>query len=98
MRCARFPTALALQVRSRHGRRHAGLERLWADVRRIRCPTLLVRGAESPILTEEGTARFLSLVPGSRVAVVAGAGHSVMGDNPAGFLAAVAPFLARHGG
>ena len=24
------------------------LERLWADVRRIRCPTLLVRGAESP--------------------------------------------------
>ena len=74
------------------------LERLWADVRRIRCPTLLVRGAESPILTEEGTARFLSLVPGSRVAVVAGAGHSVMGDNPAGFLAAVAPFLARHGG
>jgi esterase len=74
------------------------LERLWADVRRIRCPTLLVRGAESPILTEEGTARFLSLAPGSRVAVVAGAGHSVMGDNPAGFLAAVAPFLARHGG
>jgi pimeloyl-ACP methyl ester carboxylesterase len=74
------------------------LERLWADVRRIRCPTLLVRGAESPILTEEGTARFLSLVPGSRVAVVTGAGHSVMGDNPAGFLAAVAPFLARHGG
>jgi pimeloyl-ACP methyl ester carboxylesterase len=73
------------------------LERLWADVRRIRCPTLLVRGAESPILTDEGTARFLALVPGSRVALVAGAGHSVMGDNPAGFLGAVAPFLARHG-
>ena len=74
------------------------LERLWSDVRRLRCPTLLVRGAESNIVTDDGVARFLSFVPGSRVAVVAGAGHSVMGDNPAGFLAAVAPFLARHGG
>jgi pimeloyl-ACP methyl ester carboxylesterase len=73
------------------------LERQWADVRRIRCPTLLVRGAESPILTQEGAQRFLGLVPGSRTAEVAGAGHSVMGDNPAGFLAAVGPFLARYG-
>jgi pimeloyl-ACP methyl ester carboxylesterase len=73
------------------------IERMWAEVRRIRCPTLLVRGAESPILTLEGTARFLRTVMGSRAAEVAGAGHSVMGDNPAGFLAAVAPFLARHG-
>jgi len=73
------------------------IERLWTDVRRIRCPTLLVRGDESPILTREGTDRFLALVPGSRMVEVAGAGHSVMGDNPAGFLAAVAPFLERHG-
>lgn len=73
------------------------IERMWADVRRIRCPTLLVRGAESPILTVAGMERFLATVPGSRAAEVAGAGHSVMGDNPTGFLAAVAPFLARHG-
>jgi len=73
------------------------LERQWADVRRIRCPALLVRGAESPIVTHEGTERFLALVPGSRTAEVAGAGHSVMGDNPTGFLDAVGPFLARHG-
>jgi pimeloyl-ACP methyl ester carboxylesterase len=72
------------------------IERMWADVRRIRCPTLLVRGAESPILTIEGTERFLHTVPGSRSAEVAGAGHSVMGDNPAGFLAAVVPFLVRR--
>jgi pimeloyl-ACP methyl ester carboxylesterase len=73
------------------------IERMWADVRRIRCPTLLVRGAESPILTVEGTERFLRTVAGSRAAEVAGAGHSVMGDNPSGFLAAVEPFLAGHG-
>jgi pimeloyl-ACP methyl ester carboxylesterase len=72
------------------------LERLWDDVRRIRCPALLVRGAESPILTGEGAARFTRELPGAECAEVPGAGHSVMGDNPTGFLAAVRPFLARH--
>ena len=70
---------------------------LWWAVGRLRCPALLVRGAESNILTAEGAERFVRTVPGSRVAVVPGAGHSVMGDNPAGFLDAVRPFLARHG-
>jgi pimeloyl-ACP methyl ester carboxylesterase len=72
-------------------------ESLWWAVGRLRCPTLLVRGAQSNILTNEGADRFVRTVPGSRVAIVAGAGHSVMGDNPPGFLAAVRPFLARHG-
>jgi esterase len=79
----------------------AGVDRdfdgLWEQVRRIRCPTLLVRGAESPILAQETAARFVRELPGSVSAEVAGAGHSVMGDNPSGFLAAVRPFLARHG-
>jgi pimeloyl-ACP methyl ester carboxylesterase len=57
----------------------------------------LVRGAESNVLAEETVNRFLEELPGSEAAVVAAAGHSVMGDNPAGFLAAVRPFLARHG-
>jgi pimeloyl-ACP methyl ester carboxylesterase len=69
---------------------------LWWAVGRLRCPTLLVRGAESNILTAEGAERFVQMVPGSSVAVVPEAGHSVMGDNPPGFLAAVEPFLARH--
>jgi pimeloyl-ACP methyl ester carboxylesterase len=72
-------------------------EALWWAVGRLRCPTLLVRGAESNILTAEGAERFVRTAPRSAMAVVAGAGHSVMGDNPAGFLAAVRPFLRRHG-
>jgi pimeloyl-ACP methyl ester carboxylesterase len=72
------------------------LERLWWDVGRIRCPALLVRGAESPVVTAEAARRFLAAVPGSRCVEVAGAGHSIMGDNPDGFLAAVRPFLARN--
>lgn len=72
------------------------IERLWTDVRQLRCPTLLVRGAESPIVTQENAERF-GREARATVAEVAGAGHSVMGDNPEGFLAAVRPFLRRHG-
>lgn len=69
---------------------------LWAAVRRLRCPVLLVRGTESAMVTDDGIARFRDEAPHARVAAVAGAGHSVMGDAPEGFLAAVSPFLARH--
>ncbi len=71
-------------------------ERLWEKVRVIRCPTLLVRGAQSAILSREAAARFVRELPGSTVVEVPGAGHSVMGDNPAGFVGAVRPFLARY--
>jgi pimeloyl-ACP methyl ester carboxylesterase len=75
----------------------ADFERLWEQVRQLRGPTLLVRGLESAILTRDSAARFVREAPGAELAEVPGAGHSVMGDNPAGFLAAVRPFLARHG-
>jgi len=70
-----------------------GMGDLWQQVAAIRCPVLIVRGAESDILAPEVAARFGGIV-GAEVRTVAGAGHSVMGDNPAGFLAAVEPFLA----
>jgi pimeloyl-ACP methyl ester carboxylesterase len=75
----------------------ADFDRLWEQVRSIRCPTLLVRGAQSAILTRETAARFTRELPGSAVVEVPGAGHSVMGDNPTGFVSAIRPFLARYG-
>jgi len=71
-------------------------ERLWEQVHQIHCPTLLVRGAQSAILSRETAARFVRELPVSTVVEVPGAGHSVMGDNPTGFISAVRPFLARH--
>ncbi len=68
------------------------LDKIWEEVREIRCPALIVRGEESPILAAQ-PAKDLAGALRARVATVAGAGHSVMGDNPAGFLAAVEPFL-----
>jgi esterase len=70
------------------------LVNLWDDVRTIRCPTLIIKGGESDILSSESAAKLQANIPSSRLAVVPGAGHSVMGDNPEGFVAAVREFLA----
>jgi esterase len=79
------------------GRSGIGPEGLWEDVRKIRCPTLIVRGGESDILAPEAAERLRAAMPNSRVTVVPGAGHSVMGDNPAGFATAVQEFLGTVG-
>jgi pimeloyl-ACP methyl ester carboxylesterase len=63
----------------------------------IRCPTLIVRGAESPLLSGEGAAAFAAEIPGARIAVIEAAGHNLHLEQPEAFLAAVQPFLREHG-
>jgi pimeloyl-ACP methyl ester carboxylesterase len=71
----------------------ANVERLSNAARALSCPTLLVRGRESDILSEEGAREFLDLVPHARYADVSGAGHMVAGDRNDAFTAAVLDFL-----
>lgn len=71
----------------------SALQNLWDDVRAIRCPTLIIKGGESDILSAESAAKLQGVIPESRLAIVPGAGHSVMGDNPAAFVGAVRDFL-----
>jgi pimeloyl-ACP methyl ester carboxylesterase len=59
----------------------------------IRVPTLLVRGAQSDIVSAEGAAELLELIPGSRQVDVRGTGHMVAGDDNADFTARVLEFL-----
>jgi pimeloyl-ACP methyl ester carboxylesterase len=68
-------------------------EKIWALLPNIACPTLLVRGAESDVLSPETAARMLQTIPNIRMVEVQDAGHSVPLDNPAGFLAAVQTLL-----
>lgn len=70
---------------------------LAAAAKLIRCPTLLVRGAQSDVFSLEGAKEFQQLIPESGFELVEGAGHSVMGDNPPGFEAAVRRFYVRQG-
>ena len=70
---------------------------LSAAVRGIRCPTLVVKGGESDVFSMDGARGLQDMIPGAEFAVVAGAGHSVMGDNPQGFEAAVRGFYEKRG-
>lgn len=72
-------------------------DELSQDVKKIRCPTLVVKGAESDVLSLDGARGLQESIPGSEFALVAGAGHSVMGDNPPGFEAAVREFYEKKG-
>jgi pimeloyl-ACP methyl ester carboxylesterase len=65
----------------------------WSALRQITCPTLLVRGAESDILSPELAQRMVQAIPNCRLVEVPNSGHSVPLDNPSGFLAAVRTFL-----
>jgi pimeloyl-ACP methyl ester carboxylesterase len=69
-------------------------EELWGALARVPCPTLVVRGAASDILSPDVADRMAEdvLVKG-RLAIVARAGHSVMTDNPEGFAEAVCGFV-----
>ena len=66
---------------------------LWPQWAAIQCPTLLVRGSESDILTDEIAKKMLEALPHARLAVVADAGHTVPGDQPAAFQSLLREFL-----
>ena len=68
-------------------------ERMEEAARRLRVPTLLVRGRMSDLLSEAGARAFLDLVPHARYADVSGAGHMVAGDHNDAFTHAVLDFL-----
>ena len=68
-------------------------ERLWSYLADIRCPTLVVRGAESNIVSQEMAEAMRERIPDCRLATIENAGHLVPGDNPSGLLNVVGPFL-----
>ena len=67
--------------------------RLLDASKRLRLPTLLVRGRMSELVTPEAAAEFLEIVPHAVFVDVSEAGHMVAGDRNDDFTAAVADFL-----
>lgn len=66
---------------------------LWPAVRKIGAPTLLVRGMESDVLAGDAARRMQQAMRQCTLVEVAGAGHTVPGDKPEAFAAAVRKFL-----
>lgn len=82
-----------------HGKRASKAARdpaeLDAAARRLRIPTLLIRGRRSRILSDEGVRTFLELVPHAEYVDIADAHHMVAGDANDAFNAAVFDFAER---
>ena len=71
----------------------AAKDELWQVARALRCPTLLLHGAKSPVLTADGAQAFADAGDVVRLVHVEEAGHSVAGDQPEAFVAALRDFL-----
>ncbi|MDQ6616445.1 MAG: alpha/beta hydrolase, partial [Actinomycetota bacterium] len=66
---------------------------LWPSVNTVRVPLLLIRGAESSVVSDADAAELLRRRPDATVEVVAGAGHSIPGDQPIALARLLARFL-----
>jgi len=69
---------------------------LWPAWRGLSCPTLIVRGADSDILSSEAGQQMLAAQPRAREVEIPQAAHMVFEDNPDAFLTAVRAFLSGH--
>jgi pimeloyl-ACP methyl ester carboxylesterase len=67
---------------------------MWDALARVPCPTLVVRGAASDVLSPDVADRMVEeVLRHGRLAVIPRAGHSVMVDNPEAFRAALTGFV-----
>jgi pimeloyl-ACP methyl ester carboxylesterase len=74
-------------------RSYTNEDRLEAAAAALTLPTLLVRGRQSDVLSQEGARQLLALVPQAGYVDVGGAGHMVAGDRNDAFNEAVQGFL-----
>ena len=74
------------------------VEPLLEAARQITVPTLIVRGEQSDVVSDEGVDEVLEAIPHAEVAVVPKAGHMVAGDDNDRFTVAVRDFLSGLGG
>jgi pimeloyl-ACP methyl ester carboxylesterase len=63
------------------------------DLRGLHRPVLVLRGANSDVLSEDGAGELMTLLPDARFARITGAGHLAAGDNPESFVSLVTRFL-----
>jgi pimeloyl-ACP methyl ester carboxylesterase len=71
--------------------------RILADAARgVAVPTLLVRGAQSDVVGDEGTRELAALIPHVQIAQIADAGHMVAGDSNDVFSDAIVAYVREH--
>ena len=82
----------AIRESIRNGRWRDPIE-LWPLWSAITCPILVIRGADSDILSPDIARRMLEARPQAELVEIPNAGHTVPGDQPQAFLDALKKFL-----
>jgi pimeloyl-ACP methyl ester carboxylesterase len=70
---------------------------VWESLGQIRCPALIVKVADSPLLSLELAEKMVATLPRGKLAVITESYHHVMFDNPRALIAALRQFLAELG-
>ncbi len=86
----KYDRAIRDAVRNGRWREDLDVWPLWASVA---CPTVIVRGAESDVLSPETAKQMVDARPRARLVEIPDAGHTVPGDQPAQFLDVLRTFL-----
>jgi len=88
----KYDRAIRDSVRNGRWRDPIDLWPLWSS---ITCPTLIIRGADSDILSPEIANRMLEAQPHAQLVEIPNAGHTVPGDQPQAFLDTLTKFLNK---
>jgi pimeloyl-ACP methyl ester carboxylesterase len=86
----RYDTVIREQVRSNSRPKPPDFWALWKTVT---CPTLIVRGSETDILSRESAERMKASIPRAKIVEIPRAAHMVFEDNPRDFIVAVRDWL-----
>ena len=69
-------------------------DEVWARAGEIACRTLVVRGAESDVLSVEGAMQLVASLRSGTLVTIEGAGHTVQSDKPSALAVALREFFA----
>lgn len=78
----------------READRARSAENLWDDIRALQSPTLLFRGANSKILSQESAEQAVAAMRDARMVVIPAATHNLHSDNPKDFARELDAFLS----
>ena len=69
---------------------------LWHQWKRLKCPTLLLRGRQSTVISHEEAVRMKENVPTCSIVELEGGGHWIYQEAPGSFESAVRWFFEKH--
>ena len=83
------------QLKARTGARHPDVD-LWKEIGRIPCPTLLLHGEHSQVVSPEIAQRMAEEMADCRAVQIDDAGHALFTEQPKTFAGEVSEFLLNH--